>query len=262
MNLQKAIIFINSGQMSAGKSSLISKLDPACVLILTSIYLVFILSIPLTKPDHLIWYAIFPILMAPLTDITYSSVFRKSLFVLPFIILIGIFNPILDKDVVFEIGNFEITAGWITFLSLIVRGLLAMQVLIILIHQAGFIEICNALNRLGMPKVLTIQLLMLYRYLRILMEEAVSIHYSVSSRGYGKKSFPIKFWSRMVGNLLFRTVERARHIHQAMISRGFDGNIPLGKKYKWTMGDTAFLGGWIVVFFLIYFCNFSKFLIA
>lgn len=196
--------------------------------------------------------------MAPLSGNEYSKILRQSLYILPLLILIGIFNPFIYTQTAFEISGIDISVGWLTFISILLRGLLAIQALIIMVDNSGFIEICNALRSIGVPKILTTQLLMVYRYMSVLLQEVDSMHCAVVSRGFGKKSFPIKFWGTFTGSLLIRTYERSKRIHSAMLARGFNGSIPLGKSEKWGHRDFFFSASWITVFIFLYFFNLSS----
>lgn len=260
MNHRKAILILNSYQTGIEEKSQIIDLDPRSLLITTLIYIICILSLPIEIPEKLIWFAAYPIIMAPISGINYISIFLKSLYVLPFIVLIGLANPIYDKRAAFEIGGVVISYGWLSFLTIILRGLLSMQALIILIRNSGFIGICNALNRMRVPKILTTQLLLLYRYMGLLIEEAFSMHRAISSRGYGKKSFPIKMWVTVVGSLLIRTYERSKRIYDAMLSRGFNGQIPLGENHKLHSADFIFCAMWTLLFLFLTFFNVGQFL--
>lgn len=259
MKFDKAISVLTAGQTAQNQKAICSKVGASSFLVVTVIYIVCLLLIPLSRPSHLIWFAIYPIVLSPLSDYSYSKIFFRSLYVLPFLILIGIFNPLFDTEPAFEIAGVEITKGWLSFFSIIIRGLLAMQALLLLILNTGFIEICNSLRKLGLPKIMTTQLLLLYRYLSILLQEVKTMHNSLISRGYGKKSFPIKFWAKFVGNLFLRTYDRAKRIHQAMLARGFDGSIPTGKNYSWKSGDFTFSLCWCAVFVLLYYFPLSQF---
>lgn len=240
MNLQKAILTLNSYQTGKEEKTFIGRLDARSLFLVTIAYIICLLSLPIELPEKLIWFAVYPILMAPLSGKSYASVFIKSLYVLPFIVLIGIANPIYDKRAAFEVGTVTVTYGWLSFLTIMLRGLLSMQALIILINNCGFIGICNALTRLHVPKVLTTQLLLLNRYMGLLLEEAFDMQRAITSRGYGKKSFPIKMWVTMVGSLLIYTYERSKRIHNAMLARGFNGMIPISNQGKWSYADSLF----------------------
>lgn len=255
MNLQKAILTLNSFQTGTNEKTYVSGIDSRALIIVTLAYIICLLSLPIEVPEKLIWFAVYPIIMAPLSGQTYASVFIKSLYVLPFIILIGIANPFYDKRPAFEVGQFTITYGWLSFLTILLRGILSVQALIILIGNCGFIRICNALILMKVPKILTTQLLLLYRYLGLLLEESFNIQRAIVSRGYGKKSFPLKMWVTIVGSLLIRTYERSKRIHNAMVSRGFNGSIPLGANSKWKLQDSLFCMLCIATFLFLKFFN-------
>lgn len=255
MNLQKAILTLNSYQTGSEEKTFIRHLDSRSLILVTLAYIICLLSLPIEIPERLIWFAIYPIIMSPLSCRSYTSVFLKSLYVLPFIVLIGIANPIYDKRPAFEVGDITVTYGWLSFLTIILRGLLSMQALIILISNCGFIGICNALTRLKVPKVLTTQLLLLYRYMGVLLEEAFEMQRAITSRGYGKKSFPIRLWVTIVGSLLIRTYERSKRIYDAMLARGFNGYIPMGRPGSWSITDSLFCGICIGIFLLLMFFN-------
>ena len=259
---ETAISFIQRSQIALNRDSFISDIDPRALLISIFLFFICLLSLPLDYPDRLIWFAVFPILLCSLSDISYSKIFVRSLYVLPFIFLIGIFNPFLDHRVAFKAGEFDVTYGWLSFISIMVRGLLCMQALLILIEICGFIQICNALRKLGLPKILTTQLLLLYRYIGVLLQEASDMHRAAISRGYGKKSFPLKLWATFTGSLLIRSYERSKRLHYAMISRGFDGTIPIGKSFGWNFKDSLFIGIWGFVFIFLTFYNLTSFLMG
>lgn len=258
MNLQKAILTLSSFQTGSESPTALGGRDSRGLIIVTLVYILCLLSLPIELPEKLIWFAAYPIVMSPLSGCSYTSVFIKSLYVLPFIVLIGIANPFYDKRPAFEVGEVTVTYGWLSFLTIMLRGILSVQALLILITNCGFIGICNALNRLRVPKVLTTQLLLLYRYLGLLLEEASNMQRASVSRGYGKKSFPIRMWVTLVGSLLIRTYERSKRIHDAMLSRGFNGTIPVGKRGNWRLSDSLFCAIWIAVFFFLMFFNMGQ----
>lgn len=126
--------------------------------------------------------------------LTYARVFRKSLVTLPFILLIGVINPVFDHRVAMTVCGVDVWAGWISFISIVVRGLLSVQAALLLVYVCGFNGVCRALGRLGLPSVMVTQLLMVSRYMQTLGEEAVTMHRARQSRGYGRRNYPIREW--------------------------------------------------------------------
>ncbi|MCH5247413.1 MAG: cobalt ECF transporter T component CbiQ [Muribaculaceae bacterium] len=235
----------------------VSEIDSRAILSMTLLYLLFLLSMPLSDLGGTIWFAVYPIIMAPLSHLKYARLFQQSLFILPLILLIAVFNPVYDSNPIFFIGNVGISNGWLTFFSLIVRGIIAFQALLILVNVSGFIEVCNSLRRLGVPSVLTTQLLMVYRYIIVLLEEALTMNRARVARGYGKRNLSIVLWAPFVGSLLVRSIERSRRIAMAMEARGFNGSMPISGNKKWNTDDTVYCMVWTSVFLILKFVDLS-----
>lgn len=253
--LQRAIDTLNRRQSASATDSHISDIDPRALIAVTVVYLLAMLSVAPQRIGMLIWFAIYPIITSPLAHLRYEKIFKQSLYILPLVIIIGVFNPIYDQRELIEVIGVKISAGWVTFLSIIIRGLLSMQALLLLIQVCGFIGFCNGLRRLGVPSVLTTQLLMLYRYIAVLLEEALQMKRARAARGYGRDSYPIRMWGDFVGQLFIRTLERSRRINMAMMARGFSGTMPdsLARSRRWETADTVYCMVWIpVILFLRY----------
>lgn len=259
--LERAILTLNASQLSADTGSHISGIDPRALLCVTVFYLVAMLSVPVRSVGMLIWFAAYPILSAPLAHIAYERLFLKSLYVLPLIFLIGIFNPIFDKETAFKIGSVAVSFGWISFFSVIIRGLLSVQALLLLIHVAGFNRICEAMREMKVPAALVTQLLMVYRYLTVLLQETLTMHRARTARGYGKKGYPMAMWGPFIGQLLIRTLERGRRIHGAMLARGFNGSLMSEQNRKWDSADTVYCMVWIPAIALLRIIDLSSLLL-
>ena len=203
-----------------------ARTDSTAMLAVTVAYLVALLSIPLSAPDKVVWMAVYPIVQSELSGIGYGRVMLKSLWVLPLIVAIGIFNPFIDTETAFTVGGMAVNRGWVSLVSIVLRGLFAFQAVIILTLSAGVYDICSSLRKMGCPAVLSNQILFTYRYINVVMEEALNMDRARKSRGFGEKHYPMKMWGRMIGQLLVRSMDRASRIHRAMLARGFDGTIP------------------------------------
>ena len=129
------------------------------------------LSVPLCRLPELLLFFVFPIVACAMGGLSYGTIFRRSLVVLPFVVFIGVFNLFYDREPVFRIGTLAVTAGWVSFLSIVLRGLLSVQALLVLIGSTGYYGLCRSMQRLGVPAVFTTQLLFVYRYLFVLIEE-------------------------------------------------------------------------------------------
>ncbi|MDE6009691.1 MAG: energy-coupling factor transporter transmembrane protein EcfT [Muribaculaceae bacterium] len=229
------------------------------MLLVTLVYLIAVLSVPIQQPATLIWLAAYPVVASEITGIGFGRVFLRSFLILPLIIFIGIFNPFLDKETAFFMGNIPVSKGWVSFISIILRGLLSFQAVILLVSNTGFINLFNSMRIIGFPKVLTTQLLLTYRYITLVAEEAIIMKRARIARGYGRSKYPLKDWGRFVGLLLIRSSNRAASVHRAMKARGFSGTLPLGSPMRWTASAWIWLTVWIVIILILRLIDFPYF---
>lgn len=251
--LEKALYELNRMEQAAGQSDVLHALDPRAKLLVTLLFLIAVLSLPLQHLAGLILFLVYPIISCSMAGIGYGSICKRSLIILPFILFIGIFNPIFDRQVVFYIGSVGITAGWISFLSILLRGLLSVQAVFVLIFSTGFYNLCRGMQKLGIPVLFTTQLLFVYRYLFVLLQEALNMERARASRSFGRKSYTFRLWGIFIGQLLIRTIERSERIHRAMLSRGFTGTIEGRFHFTWRTRETFYLMLWSIVFLLLRF---------
>lgn len=249
--LEKAIYELNRMERASEQVSPLHALDARAKLLVTLLFLVCVLSLSLGDLSGLILYLIYPIISCALAGISYGTVFKRSLLVLPFIVFIGLFNPILDRQVVFYVGGVGVTAGWISFFSILIRGLVSVQAVFILISTTGFYNLCRGMRRLGVPSLLATQLLFVYRYIFVLLQEALSMERARAARSFGRKSYTFRMWGVFVGQLLLRTIERSERIHRAMLSRGFTGSIESCCRTTWRTKETLYLVVWACLFFAL-----------
>jgi cobalt/nickel transport system permease protein len=84
----------------------------------------------------------------------------------------------------------------------------------------------------------------------VLLEEALRMVRARQARSFGQRGKDIKTFVRLISVLLVRTVERAERIYQAMLSRGFRGEIRLVKRYSLRVPDVLFASSAILLFFI------------
>lgn len=245
--LEKALYELNLMERASEQPGFLHSVDPRAKLGVTLVYLVTLLSLPLGNLSGLILFGVYPILLSAMAGVGYGRIFSRSLVVLPFILFIGIFNPVVDRHIVFYVGKLGITSGWISFFSIILRGLFSVQAVMILIVSSGFYTVCGGLRKLGIPALFVTQLLFVYRYIFVLLEEALAMRRARDARGYGRASYPLRMWGIFMGQLLIRTVDRAGRIHKAMLARGFKGSIEGMVRMRWQRKDTFFLVVWIII---------------
>ncbi|MCX7015404.1 MAG: tetratricopeptide repeat protein, partial [Candidatus Sumerlaeota bacterium] len=112
----------------------------------------------------------------------------------------------------------------------------------------GIYQLCAGLERLGFPRVFAVQLLLFYRYLFVIADEASRMVRSLKVRSANWRALPLRVYGSLQGHLLLRAIDRAQRVYRAMVSRGFDGVIRVSRRLRVTTGDMVFLAGWAAFF--------------
>ena len=228
--------------------SFFHKLDPRAKLITTLVFIGTVVSFGKYEISALIPFIIFPLVLITSGGLPFLYLLKKVLLVAPFAFFIGIFNPFLDQTAMVHIGSLQISGGWISFFSIMLRFSLTVGAALVLIALTGFQAVCMGLEKLGVPRPFVVQLLFLYRYLFVLIDEAARMVRAKSLRTFNSRGTKIGTFGSMMGHLLLRTLDRAQRIHLAMCCRGFDGHIRLICPLKIGVRETAFVLGWSLLF--------------
>ncbi len=253
MNFDKQYFEIGRLDRLAYKNTVIHRLDPRVKLVATLLFLFTVISFPKYEVVGLLPFFLYPVILMTLGEIPLSFILKKVLIVSPFAVFIGIFNPILDTTPIAILPGHTIAAGWFSFLSILVKFALTVGTAILLIATTSFSGVCHALRVLGLPSLFVSQLLFLYRYLFVLMEETMRMVRARDMRSFGRRGGDIRIFIRLVGALFLRTIERAERIYFAMLSRGFRGDMPSLKRLHIAGADFTFAAFMIAFLFIFRF---------
>ena len=240
------------------QSTPIHRLDPRVKLLTTMVFIVAVVSFPKYAVGSLMPFILYPVALIALGNLPVGFLGKKILIAAPFAFFIGIFNPLLDRQVMAHLGPLAISGGWVSFASIMLRFVLTVSAALILVAVTGFHQVCAALERLGMPRAFALQLLFLYRYLFVLGGEAARMVRARALRTFNGRGQGFGAYSSMLGHLLLRTLDRAQRLHLAMLSRGFDGEIRLLRPLHLKGRDVGFFLGWSALFVLLRLYNISQ----
>lgn len=246
-------------RLAFGETAL-HRLDARAKVLVTLIYILTVISFGKYDLSALVPFFIFPAVMISVGRLPAGFILRKVLLLTPFVLMIGIFNPIFDREVLVRFGPIGISGGWISCASIVVRTMLTLGSALILVGVTGLPAICGALERMGMPRTLAVQILFLYRYLFVLSEEATRASRARELRTFGTRGLGMKTFASLVGHLLLRTWQRAERIHMAMLARGFSGEFHTRRTFFFGVREALFLAGWSALFVSLRYWNLSRIL--
>ncbi|MEQ8201806.1 MAG: energy-coupling factor transporter transmembrane component T, partial [Syntrophomonadaceae bacterium] len=140
----------------------INNLHPLTKLLTTIAYLVVVVSFGRYEISPLLPLVFYPVIILALTDLPVGEILKRIGWTLPFIIGVGIFNPVFDHQSIGFLG-LDISRGWLTFLSIFIKCILTVAAGVLLIATTGMEELGAALRMLRVPRIFVLQLLLTYR---------------------------------------------------------------------------------------------------
>ncbi|MEI6638949.1 MAG: cobalt ECF transporter T component CbiQ [Chlorobium sp.] len=190
-------------------------------LILSAMFLLFVLSVPKYNLPAVISYASFPLLLITAADIPVKPLLHRLLLLSPFVLLMAAANPWLDRRPFFDLFGITVSGGVISGMVIVVKSMVTMIALQLLTLLVPFYRLALALKRVGVPELFVTQLLLVYRYSFLLAKEAGAMKRARDMRSFGGKGKDLFTTAKLIGSLLIRTTARAEKIYMAMTARGF-----------------------------------------
>ena len=239
----------------AAMESPVHRLDPRAKIVVTAAFLIAVVSYPKYEVAELMPLCLYPAVLLAVGRVPLRVLGRYLLLASPFAVLVGMFNPILDREIAGRIGSLGISGGWLSFSSILARFTLTVSAVLLLLACTGYVSVCIALGRLGAPRLLVTQFLLLYRFIFVLSEEALRMARAHRLRSRPKRAAAIRVWASLAGHLLLRAYDRGRRLHTAMLCRGFDGTLRPRRSFRWSWADSCYLAGWSGFFALVRFSH-------
>jgi len=238
----------------AYQDSVIHRLDSRVKFIVVLVFTAVVISLPRTSLSIPVCYAVWPFAILVLGRVPLRFVFRKILLVSPFVLVLALSCPLYDRtplSVAFGPFLWKGTVGWMRCFTILGKFVVTMLALIGLVSTTRFNDLLAGLQKLGVPKLLVIQLGFLYRYIFVLIDRAHHILQARAGRKLRSLGFKteLRTASAMVGSLFIRSIDTAEHINIAMQGRGFDGKWRSISKLKIRRADLIF--ALAAVFFIL-----------
>lgn len=249
--------YIEVGRMDelARIDSPVHRLDARIKVLTTAAFIVAVMSFPRYEVLALMPFFLYPVTLMAAGSIPPGCVLRKMLIAAPFALAVGIFNPLLDRHTVVTIGSHDISGGWLSFASIAIRFVLTVSAALTLVACTGIHRLGAGMVRMGLPRVFAVQLQFLYRYLFVISGDALRMMRAVEMRSPRRSAMRLHTYASLAGHLLLRSMDRAQRVYQAMVSRGYEGNVRVMGPAEVRLWDVGFLAGWITFFAAARFWN-------
>lgn len=197
--------------------------------------LLFVFAVVLTPNGHWQTWAVYGlalIILLLLSRLTLPVLLRRLAVEFTFIGVVILGTLFRDGGVVlWSWGPLQITTVGLTILgSVTLKALLSLLMLNLLTLTTSVPALLHALVELRTPPLLVATIASMYRYISVLIGEFNAMRRAAASRNLmGTNRWQRLVVGNMIGSLFIRTYERGNRVHQAMLSRGYQGVPPMEK---------------------------------
>lgn len=195
------------------------------------LFIIIAVSTPITNWVAFMGYFLLIISVTQIAKLPMKLVGTRSLIEIPFV-LFALIMPFFGTGEPFEIGTLNLYRdGMLAGASIVAKGTLGILVAINLSATTTAREILRGLERLKMPSAIVQIASFMLRYVNVVNDEMERMAVARQSRGFTATG--IKHWKILAtaaGALFIRSYERGERVHLAMLSRGYDGNLPKDEK--------------------------------
>lgn len=207
--------------------------------------LAFVLAVVATPKDAFWVFAFDAVLVAGvarLAGIALPTLVRRLVVEVPFLAF-ALFLPLVGEAPHTDVAGLSLSepglwAAW----NILVKGTLGVATTVLLASTTSIAELLYGLDRLRVPRAFTAIAGFMVRYVEVITGEARRMRIARLSRGYDPRwIWQARAVASSAGTMFIRSYERGERIHVAMLSRGFDGDLPASQR------DDAGPGEWAVV---------------
>lgn len=202
------------------------------------------------------------IVLTTLSGIPAWVIVKRSFIALPFMLAAVTVIFTVPGDVIWTgpWGLAATDAGLARFVSILFRSWVSVQMAILLMATTPFPDILHALRHLHMPALLVSIIAFMYRYIFVLADEvgrllrgraARSARLPGKSGHGGSLRWRAGVAGSMVGQLFLRSFERSDRVYNAMLARGYTGELLTMNPHVMQTFDWLALGGFAVLLLFI-----------
>jgi cobalt/nickel transport system permease protein len=213
-------------ELSTGDSFL-RHLDPRIKVVVVLFYSVVVAMA--YRFQVLVAALVLGIFIVGLARVPVGELFRRLIPVNLLMLFLWFFLPFtFAGEPLFWIGPLTVTREGVLYAAMItVKSNAMMLMLISLVASTPIFTLGHAMHALGIPKKIVHLFFFTYRYIHVMHREYARLLNSMKIRGFkpGNNFHTYKTIAYMVGMLLVRSFDRAQRVHNAMLCRGFKGNL-------------------------------------
>lgn len=226
--------------------SVVHRLDARSKLLALLAYTVVLISFDRYTVADLAPMAVLPLSLLWFGRVPVGFALKRVLILSPFILMLVLMSPIYDRTLwTVTLGPWQarVSGGWLTAANIAAKFAFGVMALTALMCTTRFALLLEAMRRMGMPQIIVMQLGLLYRYIFVLIDEAMRVRRARDFRGAALAPAERRLAAvgGVIGSLFIRTLDRSERVHLAMAARGYRGEPHSLSQLRFTIADGAFL---------------------
>jgi cobalt/nickel transport system permease protein len=224
------------------RDSVVHRLPPHVKLV-AAVGFVFVV---VSTPREQVWafgaYALLLAAVAAVARVPAPTVLRRMLVELPFVAFAFLMPFVARGERTEVLGVSVSVAGLWAAWNLLAKATLGVVTSILLAATTDLRDLLVGLERLRMPGLIVQIMSFMVRYGDVITDEMRRMRIARESRGFeGRDVRAIPVVARSAGALFIRSYERGERVHLAMLSRGYDGRMPVTREITagrrdWSLG--------------------------
>ena len=221
----------------------IGNVDPRAKTILFLIFISAVLIIPAHNLLTLVILGLTLILLISISGLPGSKIVKAILKIYPMIVMMSLFQILTINTGGYlhsGIGILDISMNsWIRISGFQIKTILIVAAGLFLISSTPMNLFLSSMKKLKAPGWIVSVTFFIYHFVFILSHELTRLQIAYQSR-YIKLPITkrVIVQARLLAVFLTRIFERNDHLYNALISRGFNGVIPLENHISWKHSDT------------------------
>ena len=220
------------------QETIIHKINPSIKIVLTFIYIIKVISISEINIKDILIVLVYPLVVFILGNIPFKIIAKKLIIAMPLVLSIVIVNIFIDPSI------YQI----IKSIMLISKTILTVFGGLLLLASTGMNNIVIGLKKLHVPNIFIMQLSMIYRYIIVMIEEALKIKNAYSLRSGSNKGIDILDFGLILGRMLLKTIDKGENVYKAMKLRNYNSNLYIYNEKKINYKDILYLVFWMIMF--------------
>ena len=152
------------------------------------------------------------------------------------------------------LGPVQVPGGIGVLLLLLLKAVGCVLAAYGLLATTSLEKLACALQKLPLPRVLIISMLLTWRYLVLLLQEGRRMAAAYQLRAPESRGIPWKISGSLLGLLFLRSLDRAQTVYESMKLRGFAGRFPDQESSGSGKGNLLLLGGTLAWCLICRFC--------